>query len=109
MPHPNTSVRYDRSRALARPPDAAPPPDPISRQPDALSSPPPKRASTARRLSVVSAVLILAGGYVHFCLYRHGYRFIPEIGVSFLLQFTSSAILAAALLVRRGQVRLGGH
>jgi len=54
-------------------------------------------------------VLILAGGYVHFCLYRHGYRFIPKIGVSFLLQFTSSAALAAALLVRRGRVRLGRH
>lgn len=54
-------------------------------------------------------MLILVGGYVHFCLYRHGYRFIPKVGVSFLLQFTSSAILAAALLVRRGRVRLGGH
>jgi hypothetical protein len=109
MPHPNTSVRYDRSRTTARPPDAAPPPDPIGRRPEALSSPPSKRASTARRLSVVSAVLILVGGYVHFCLYRHGYRFIPKIGVSFMLQFVSSAVLAAALLVRRGRVRLGGH
>src|ERR1700730_16696498 len=109
MPHPNTSVRYDPSRATGRPPDGAAPPDPIGRWPEALSSPPSKRTSTARQLSAVSAVLILAGGYVHFCLYRHGYRFIPKIGVSFLLQFTSSAILAAALLVRRGQVRLGGH
>jgi hypothetical protein len=51
--------------------------------------------------------LILAGGYVHFCLYRHGYRFIPKIGVSFLFQSTSSAFLAAALLVRGGRIRLG--
>ena len=109
MPHPNTSVRYDRSRAMARPPDAAAPPDPMGRRPEALSSPPPKRASTARRLSVVTAVLILAGGYVHFCLHRHGYRFIPKIGVSFLLQFTSSAVLAGALLVRRGRVGFGRH
>jgi hypothetical protein len=42
--------------------------------------------------------LILAGGYVHFCLYRHGYRFIPKIGVSFLLQAGSSVVLAALLI-----------
>jgi hypothetical protein len=109
MADPDTSVRYDRSRARGRPLDAAAPLDPIGRQPEALSSPPPNRAGTARRLSVASAVLILVGGYVHFCLYRHGYRFIPKIGISFMLQFTSSAILAGALLVRRGRVRLGGH
>jgi hypothetical protein len=37
----------------------------------------PKEAINARRLSIASAGLILAGGYVHFCLYRHGYQFIP--------------------------------
>ena len=52
----------------------------------------------ARGLSLVSAGLIAAGGYVHFCLYRHGYRFIPTIGPSFLLQFTSSALIAGALV-----------
>jgi hypothetical protein len=57
-------------------------------------------------MSIASAALILAGGYVHFCLYRHGYRFIPEIGVSFLLQSASSALLGAALLVRGGRVRV---
>jgi hypothetical protein len=61
----------------------------------------------AGRLNVMAALLILAGGYVHFCLYRQGYRFIPKIGVSFLLQFSGSAILAAALLLRGGPVRLG--
>ena len=55
--------------------------------------------TTARRLTVLAALLIVTGGYVHFCLYRHGYRFIPTIGISFLLQFTSSALLAGALLV----------
>jgi len=69
----------------------------------------PKKTNSARLLSVVSALLILAGGYVHFCLYRHGYRFIPKIGVSFLLQSTSSAILAGALLWHGGWVRLGRH
>src|SRR5260370_35486565 len=66
------------------------------------NSHPPTRAITARRLSIASAALILAGGYVHFCLYRHGYRFIPKIGVSFLLQAVSSVLLAWALLVLRG-------
>jgi hypothetical protein len=115
MAHRNTSVRHDRSRPTARRPDCAAPPEPRSRQPEpggrqpeALGSPPPNRASTARRLSAASAVLILSGGDVHLCLYRHGYRFIPKIGVSFLLQFSSSAALAVALLVRRGRVRLGG-
>jgi hypothetical protein len=68
-----------------------------------------ERRSPARRLSVVSALLILAGGYVHFCLYRKGYRFIPKIGISFLLQFSSSAVLGAALLMRDRLVRLGRH
>jgi len=54
-----------------------------------------------------SAVLIGVGGYVHFCLYRHGYRFIPRIGTAFLVQFTSSAVVALALLFGRGCVRLG--
>jgi hypothetical protein len=53
----------------------------------------------ARRLSLASAALILVGGYVHYCLYRNGYRFIPKIGVSFELQAGASAFLAAALLV----------
>jgi hypothetical protein len=68
---------------------------------------PADRRVIRQRLNVVSAVLILVGGYVHFCLYRHGYRFIPKIGVSFLLQFSSSAMLAAALLVWLRPMRLG--
>jgi hypothetical protein len=67
------------------------------------------RFRLARRLSAASAALIVIGGYVHFCLYRHGYRFIPKIGVSFLLQFTASAVLAGALLIRGGHVRVGQH
>ena len=66
-------------------------------------------ASTARRLSVASAALIVAGGYIHLCLYRHGYRFIPKIGVSFLLQAGSSAILAVALLMRGGRRSVDRH
>ncbi|MDQ6617331.1 MAG: hypothetical protein M3083_21945 [Actinomycetota bacterium] len=63
------------------------------------------RAVTARALSATSAALILAGGYAHLCLYRHGYRFIPKIGVSFLLQAGSSAVLGA-LLLRGGRRRV---
>jgi hypothetical protein len=49
----------------------------------------------------LSALLIAAGGYVHLCLYRHGYRTIPKIGVGFLLTVIVSGILALALLVLR--------
>ena len=52
-----------------------------------------------RALGVATAGLVAAGGYVHFCLYRHGYRTIPKIGVGFLLQVISSAIVVVALLV----------
>ena len=76
---------------------------------DHLSSYRGNQAVTPRRLSVAAAALVLVGGYVHFCLYEHGYRFIPKIGVSFLLQAVSSAVLAAALLVRGGRVRIGQH
>jgi hypothetical protein len=63
----------------------------------------------ARGLSFIAALLIVTGGYVHFCLYRHGYRFIPKIGVSFFLQFVSSAALAGLLLVKGHQLHLGRH
>jgi hypothetical protein len=104
-----TSVRDRRRRSPQRRPGDPTLTDPRGRQPEAPGSPTLHPATTARWLSVVSAVLILAGGYVHYCLYRHGYRFIPKIGVSFLLQAGSSTILAAALLVRGGRVRLGRH
>jgi hypothetical protein len=62
----------------------------------------------ARVLTLASAALIVAGGYVHFCLYaNHGYRSIPKIGPSFLLQFTSSAAIAVALVFARGSLRAG--
>jgi hypothetical protein len=52
-----------------------------------------------RSFGIVTAALVAAGGYVHFCLYRHGYRTIPKIGVGFLLQVVTSAIVVAALLI----------
>jgi hypothetical protein len=75
--------------ARSRRRDRAPRPDPTGSN----------RTVAARRLSVTSAALLLVGGYVHLCLYRHGYRFIPKIGVSFLLQAGSSILLATALVV----------
>jgi hypothetical protein len=68
-----------------------------------------RSAGWARALTLASAALILLGGYVHFCLYRHGYRLIPKIGVGFLLQFTSSAFIAGALVVAGGSLRAGLH
>jgi hypothetical protein len=61
-------------------------------------------ATTARWLSVGAAIGLPIGGYVHFCLYRHGYRYIPKIGVSFLIQALVSVMLTAALLA---ELRVG--
>lgn len=52
-----------------------------------------------RTLGVATAALVATGGYVHFCLYRHGYRTIPKIGVGFGLQVVTSAIVVVALLL----------
>ena len=62
-----------------------------------------------RRLSAVAAAGIAIGGYVHFCLYRRGYRAIPKIGTAFLLQVLASVVVAAALLFisRDHSLRLG--
>jgi hypothetical protein len=66
-------------------------------------------AWVARALTLASAALIAAGGYVHFCLYRKGYRSIPTIGPAFVFQFTSSAAIAITLVVARGSLRAGRH
>jgi hypothetical protein len=52
-----------------------------------------------RGLGISTAALVAAGGYVHFCLYRHGYRTVPKIGVGFLLQAVTSVVVGVALLV----------
>lgn len=103
MPHaPTTTVNGDQARPSTRPPDRAP--GLHGRPHEATRS---IRTITARRLSLASAMLILAGGYVHYCLYMHGYLFIPKIGVSFILQAGASVVLAAALLVRGGRIHAG--
>jgi hypothetical protein len=103
MAQPRTAVRPDQ------PPSGVVSPSIAAGRRDHNGSPSPDRMIAARRLTFVAALLIVTGGYVHFCLYRHGYRFIPKIGVSFLLQFVSSAVLAGALLVKGHQLHLGRH
>jgi hypothetical protein len=77
---------------------------------DQSKSPTSRRdAGWARALTLVAAPLIVVGGYVHFCLYRHGYRSIPTIGAGFVLQFTSSAVIATALVLMRGAWHVGRH
>jgi hypothetical protein len=62
-----------------------------------------------RLFSAAAGGAIVVGGYVHYCLYRHGYRSIPKIGVGFLLQVLSSAVVAGALLIGRGRALHLGH
>jgi hypothetical protein len=60
-------------------------------------------------LAIVAAVGLAVGGYVHFCLYRHGYRSIPTIGRMFAANVAVSAIIAVVLLLRRDLgLRLAG-
>jgi hypothetical protein len=54
---------------------------------------------TSRGVAVITAALLLTGGYVHLCLYRRGYRAIPTIGVAFLLQVIASVAVAMVVLV----------
>jgi hypothetical protein len=62
-----------------------------------------------RGFGIATAVLVAAGGYVHFCLYRHGYRTIPKIGVGFLLQALTSVAVGVALLVGPHPLARVGH
>jgi hypothetical protein len=79
---------------LATTPREDPPP-----RPDRRIVTPVRTRRLFRALGVATALLVATGGYVHFCLYRHGYRTIPKIGVGFLLQVVTSAIVVVALLV----------
>jgi hypothetical protein len=51
-----------------------------------------------RIFGIGTAALVATGGYVHFCLYRHGYSSIPKIGVGFAAQVVSSALVVGLLL-----------
>src|SRR5690349_16667290 len=60
-----------------------------------------------RALQYVAAAAIVVGGYVHLCLYRHGFRAIPTVGTGFLLQALTSVAIAGALIARDRIVRVG--
>ena len=53
-----------------------------------------------RTLRIAAAIAILVGGLVHLDLYFDGYRAIPDIGRSFLLNAVASGVVAAAVAVR---------
>jgi hypothetical protein len=68
------------------------------------------RRETVRALDLGAAVLVAAGGYLHFCLYRNGYRTIPTIGAAFLLQVIASSLVAVALVLPiHFAIRIGRH
>jgi hypothetical protein len=78
------------------------------RHPSWPSAAPGPRRGPYRALRYAAAASIGVGGYIHFCLYRNGFRAIPKIGVGFLLQVVTSALIAGALLIGRERiVRLG--
>ena len=64
----------------------------------------PRSGRVFRSLGIMTAALVIVGGYVHWCLYRHGYRTIPKIGTGFLLQVLASAAVASVLLAGAGRI-----
>jgi hypothetical protein len=64
---------------------------------------------TARLTRLLASALLLAGGIIHYDLWRGGYRYIPRIGPLFLANFVGSIVLAAAVVIsRRATVAAGG-
>ncbi|HEV7536641.1 MAG TPA: hypothetical protein VGP90_13460, partial [Acidimicrobiia bacterium] len=58
---------------------------------------------------LLAAGLLLAGGIIHFDLWRGGYRNIPEIGPMFLANFAGSIVLSVAVVLsRRATFAVGG-
>ena len=65
--------------------------------------------TVGRILRIAAAVAILVSGLIHIDLYFDGYREIPDIGRSFMLNAIASGVIAAAVAVRREWfVRLAG-
>jgi hypothetical protein len=60
------------------------------------------RSRDQQFLDYLAAALVGAGGYLHYCLYRNGYRAIPTIGTAFLLQVVASGLVAVALVAPLG-------
>jgi len=68
-------------------------------RPDLRAVPVARSRRWLRASGIAAAGLVATGGYVHYCLYRHGYLAIPKIGVGFLMQFVISVVVVVALLV----------
>jgi hypothetical protein len=66
----------------------------------------PTRATLDTVLYVVTALLVLVGGYVHLKLYRDGYRNFPNanLGRSFLANVAASVVVAIALVALRNRL-----
>jgi hypothetical protein len=65
-------------------------------------------AGLPRAIPLAAAVALLVGAYVHWCLWRKGYRVIPKIGTMFELNVAASAAAALVLCWRdEVVVRLG--
>jgi hypothetical protein len=56
---------------------------------------------TARLSRLLAAVFLLAGGVIHYSLWKQGYRTIPNIGPLFLANFAGSIVLAVAVVLSR--------
>src|SRR4051794_23534608 len=78
-------------------------------RPDLRLVPAARSRRLLRTFAIATAALVAAGGYVHLCLYRHGYRAIPKVGIGFLMQAVSSAVVVAALLVGAHRVGRVAH
>jgi hypothetical protein len=83
-----------QSETLTQDPDDGEP----RRRPGLRAVPAARSRRVFRMFGVGTAALVATGGYVHFCLYRHGYSSIPKIGVGFALQVVSSVLVVALLL-----------
>ena len=57
--------------------------------------------SNGRLLRVAAALALLIGGLIHLDLYFGGYRTIPDIGRSFMVNSIASGVVAAAVAARR--------
>ena len=63
---------------------------------------------TVRLTRALAALLLLAGGIIHFDLWKSGYRFIPKIGPLFLANFVGSVALVITSERRRADGEVPG-
>ena len=61
-----------------------------------------------RKLRIVTAVLVLAGGLIHLQEWFNLIRDVPKIGPLFLLNVAASVVVAVVLFVRRGWLGIVG-